>query len=214
MKNFISKNKTAILATIAATGTALGAYYYYSQLQQQQQQGKKNTITKDDKKEVKGSQKKTKDGSESTAESNTPVYPVSSNGDPDFSNKANFTAEEKDRYALALKDKGNQFFRNKKYDDAIKYYNWALELKDDPVFYSNLSACYVSVGDLKKVVEMSTKALELKPDYSKVLLRRASANEGLGNFADAMFDLSVLSLNGDFNDASIEPMLELSLIHI
>ena len=211
MKSFITRNKTAILATVAATGTAIGAYYYYNQLQQQQQRGKKNTINKDEKKDTKDSQKETEGAKKSTAPSNPPIYPVSSNGEPDFSNKANFTAEEKDKYALALKDKGNQFFRNKKYDDAIKYYNWALELKEDPVFYSNLSACYVSVGDLKKVVEMSTKALELKPDYSKVLLRRASANEGLGKFADAMFDLSVLSLNGDFNDASIEPMLERNL---
>lgn len=114
---------------------------------------KKNTINKDEKKDTKDSQKETEGAKKSTAPSNPPIYPVSSNGEPDFSNKANFTAEEKDKYALALKDKGNQFFRNKKYDDAIKYYNWALELKEDPVFYSNLSACYVSVGDLKKLLK-------------------------------------------------------------
>lgn len=79
------------------------------------------------------------------------------------------------------------------------------------MFYSNISACYISTGDLDKVVEYTTKALEIKPDHSKALLRRASANESLGNFTDAMFDLSVLSLNGDFDGTSIEPMLERNL---
>ena len=118
---------------------------------------------------------------------------------------------EKDRIAIALKDKGNELFRNKDFERALTFYNSALELKKDPVFYSNISACYVSLNQLDKVIEMSSKALELKPDYSKALLRRASAYESLERYDDAMFDLSVLSLNNDFSGASIEPMLERNL---
>lgn len=118
------------------------------------------------------------------------------------------SAEEKDKFAMGLKDKGNEFFKNKQFEDALKYYSLAIEVKEDPVFYSNRSACYVSLGQQEKVVEDTTAALKLKPDYSKCLLRRASANESLGKFADAMFDLSAVSLYGDFNGSSIEPLLE------
>lgn len=205
LANFVSRNKTAIIATAAAGVSAAGAYYYYKQLQQQR-------LSSDDasdgeakplKKKKKSKKKKPTSGSPTAS-----AYPVDENGEPKLDDIDQLTDEQKEKYAMGLKDKGNEFFKEKKFDDAIKYYNLALELKKDPVFYSNRSACYVSMGQLEKVVEDTTAALKLKPDYSKCLLRRASANESLGNYADAMFDLSALSLYGDFNGASIEPMLE------
>lgn len=205
LANFVSRNKTAIIATAAAGVSAAGAYYYYKQLQQQR-------LSSDDasdgeakplKKKKKSKKKKPTSGSPTAS-----AYPVDENGEPKLDDIDQLTDEQKEKYAMGLKDKGNEFFKEKKFDDAIKYYNLALELKKDPVFYSNRSACYVSMGQLEKVVEDTTAALKLKSDYSKCLLRRASANESLGNYADAMFDLSALSLYGDFNGASIEPMLE------
>ncbi|KAH3901394.1 protein channel TOM70 SCDLUD_002886 [Saccharomycodes ludwigii] len=64
------------------------------------------------------------------------------------------------------------------------------------------------MGNQEKVVEDTTTALELNPEYSKCRLRRASANEALGKYEDAMLDVSALSLFGDYNNASIESMLE------
>lgn len=205
---FVSRNKTAIIATAAAGTAALGAYYYYRQLQ--------NAVSDEEKKSDSPnassiSKKKKKNKKKKSTGTNQPVYPVDENGEPKLDNVDDLSQEQKEAYATALKDRGNEFFKDKSYDNALKYYNYALIMKKDPVFYSNISACYVSLGQLDKVVENSTKALELKPDYSKALLRRASANESLENYADAMFDLSVLSLNGDFNGASIEPMLERNL---
>lgn len=195
---FVARNKTAIVASVAAGATAVGAYYYYQQLQKQP------ANEKEPESESKSSKKKKKTKKKAPG----PSYPVNEKGEPDLSNLAELSDEQKDKYAMGLKDKGNEFFKNKKYDEAIQYYSWAIEVKEDPVFYSNRSACYVSLGQQEKVVEDTTAALKLKPDYSKCLLRRASANESLGNFADAMFDLSAVSLYGDFNGASIEPLLE------
>ncbi|QLG70327.1 hypothetical protein HG535_0A02650 [Zygotorulaspora mrakii] len=201
--SFVSRNKTAIIATVAAGTAAVGAFYYYRQLQETSGEGEEadnKSVSK------KKKNKKKKNGSASK-----PKYPVKENGEPDLDHIEEATDNEKESYAVALKDKGNEYFKTKDFGNALKYYNHALAFKKDPVFYSNISACYVSLGQLDKVVENSTKALELKPDYGKALLRRASANESLENYADAMFDLSVLSLNGDFNGASIEPMLERNL---
>lgn len=230
---FIAKNKVAILATVSAGTAAVGAYAYYKQLKQREQQqlkGTKNrrrpgeTFTsqnedevslKDDGSITSGSRKRKKNkrkrkNKAKLAESFE--YPLLSNGEPDMAQLRGLPLSQKQGYAVQLKDKGNHFFTSKNFDDAIKYYQHAIELDpNDPVFYSNMSACYISTGDLNKVVEYTTKALEIKPDHSKALLRRASANESLGNFTDAMFDLSVLSLNGDFDGTSIEPMLERNL---
>lgn len=208
ISGFVSRNKTAIITTAAAGTAAVGAYLYYRQLQNASLDGKKSEspdTSSASKKKRKN--KKKKHGSSSSS----PSYPVDEKGMPKLGNVDELSQEQKESWSTALKDKGNEFFKQKDYDNALKYYDLALSLKKDPVFYSNISACYVSLNQLDKVVENSTKALELKPDYSKALLRRASANESLENYPDAMFDLSVLSLNGDFNGASIEPMLERNL---
>ncbi|SCU85599.1 LADA_0D08482g1_1 [Lachancea dasiensis] len=205
---FVARNKTAIVATVAAGATAVGAYYYYHQLQESKSQtDSTGKDAKDTESEAKSSKKKKK-GKKKSQSSTTPSYPVDANGEPDLSNSAEWASEQKDKVAMGLKDKGNEFFKSQKFEEAIKFYTLAIEVKEDPVFYSNRSACYVSLGQQEKVVEDTTAALKLKPDYSKCLLRRASANESLGNFADAMFDLSAVSLYGDFNGASIEPLLE------
>lgn len=206
ISSFVSRNKTAIVATAAAGTAAIGAFYYYRQLQNAVADEDKSDEAQEDSKKKKKNKKKKNNGTASP-----PVYPVDESGEPKLENVNELSQELKETYATALKDRGNEFFKKKDYDNALKYYHYALVVKKDPVFYSNISACYVSLGQLDKVVENSTKALELKPDYSKALLRRASANESLENYADAMFDLSVLSLNGDFNGSSIEPMLERNL---
>lgn len=208
VSSFVTRNKTAILATAAAGGAAIGAYYYYNQLQRAElgsgSSGSKKT-SKSEKKKRAG--KKKKDSSSSSNGSDV-VYPVDANGQPDLSKKDEFTPEQVDKYALALKDKGNEFFKAKDFEKAIEYYTLAISLKEDPVFYSNRSAAYVSINNFEKVVEDTTAALKLKPDYSKCWLRRASAYENLGQFSDAMFDLSAVSLLGEYSGQSVEQLLE------
>lgn len=196
---FIFRNKTAIIATIAGGASALGAYYYYQQLHQTKSSETIGAFEGNSKSKKKKKNKKKK---------SLPGFPTNEKGEPDLSQIDSFTAEQKEKYSTSLKDKGNEYFKRKEFEEAINYYNFALSLKEDPIFYSNRSACYVSLNKLDKVVEDTTSALKLKPDYSKCLLRRASANESLGNYSDAMFDLSAVSLYGEYSSNSIEPMLE------
>nr|AAO32536.1 TOM70 [Naumovozyma castellii] len=201
MRDFISRNKTAIIATVAAGTAAVGAYMYYAQLQQQHEK-KPAKKTKKSKKSVTEEEKKKEE---------PPIYPIDANGEPVLGDVDLLNDKTKEEWAGALKEKGNALFKKKDFENAIKYYTFALSLKEDPVYYSNISACYSSLLNYEKVIEMATKALALRPDYSKVLVRRANAYEKLGNFGDAMFDLSVCSLNTDMSDASIEPILERNL---
>lgn len=230
---FWYRHRTAIVTSVVTVSTAVSAFYVYKHLQAVQDTVEKQDdadtttapVSKSQKKKEKLKKKKQAAAAANAAtaanaaasndsdaiEKESPKYPVLPTGEPDFSAIDALSDSEKDKITLQLKESGNAQFKLKNYDDAIKFYNYALKIKIDPVFYSNISACYVSLNQFDKVIEYCNKALELKPDYSKVLLRRATAYEQQGNFQDAMFDLSVLSLNNDFNGASIEPILERNL---
>ncbi|KAJ3177814.1 hypothetical protein HDU85_005725 [Gaertneriomyces sp. JEL0708] len=59
------------------------------------------------------------------------------------------------------------------------------------VFHGNIGACCMMLEDWKPCVQACDKALKLKPDYIKVLSRRASANEKIGTWSslsDALKD--------------------------
>lgn len=210
------KNKKVVVGVVASVAAGVGAWYcynnYYNVKRIEERKGKKSKKNRKKNHKKKSSDSGNASASATGATATGIALILQDDGTPDLAAmKDGKTSEERQQYATALKDRGNALFKEKKYEDAIRFYNYAIELHEDPVFYSNISACYVSLGDLEKVVESSTKALQLKPDYSKALLRRASAYENMGRYQDAMFDISVLSLNGDFNASAIEPMLERNL---
>lgn len=205
--SFFTRNR-AVLVTLAtvASVSAVGAYYLYSKEgfagETDDSVGKKKSKKK----------KKSKDDGEkkSPASSGAKIYPVNSKGLPDITDEAvsKLSDKEKEEWALALKEDGNTVFKNKDYEPAIAFYSGALKLKEDPVFYSNRSACYAALEQHEKVIEDTTAAIKLKPDYTKCVLRRATTYETLENYTEAMFDLTALTIYGGFSNKSIEQVLE------
>ena len=98
--------------------------------------------------------------------------------------------------ANEAKEEGNSFFRTKDYDNAISMYSRAIVLcpTDDDhketlsVFYGNRAAAYFSVEEYECVVDDCSSALNLKPSYPKVLMRRSQAYEKLNRAEDALAD--------------------------
>lgn len=107
-------------------------------------------------------------------------------------NDGNFVYEKDLTKAVAAKEEGNAFFRNKEYDEALEAYSRAITYcpEDDKenlsTFYGNRSAAYFSLEEWELVVEDCTAAVELKPDYVKVLARRMLANEKLEKYEEAL----------------------------
>lgn len=107
---------------------------------------------------------------------------------------AAFTYEKSLEKALEAKEEGNNYFRNKEYDDALESYSRAITYcpEDDAnkenlaTFYGNRAAAYASLEEYDLVVEDCTAALAIKPDYVKVLARRMLANEKLEKYEDAL----------------------------
>eukprot|EP00362_Geleiidae_sp_MMETSP1317_P000548 CAMPEP_0201282074 /NCGR_PEP_ID=MMETSP1317-20130820/4762_1 /ASSEMBLY_ACC=CAM_ASM_000770 /TAXON_ID=187299 /ORGANISM="Undescribed Undescribed, Strain Undescribed" /LENGTH=64 /DNA_ID=CAMNT_0047593767 /DNA_START=418 /DNA_END=612 /DNA_ORIENTATION=+ len=56
--------------------------------------------------------------------------------------------------AESPKARGNQLFQNKQYAEAISAFTEAIAADpNDPVFYSNRSACYASLKEYDKALE-------------------------------------------------------------
>jgi len=88
--------------------------------------------------------------------------------------------------AEAAKDAGNDFFKVKKYPEALERYTAAICLKgDDATFWSNRSACYLALGDAPNALLDAEVCRRLRPDWTKGCYRLAAARMELGMFEDA-----------------------------
>ncbi|RCK65392.1 Mitochondrial import receptor subunit TOM70 [Candida viswanathii] len=201
--NFFIKNKTAIIVTALTAFSAAGAYYYYTQQQQTSSTGKSDKPSGQDSTSTK---KKSKKSKKSKA---TPEPSASAQDEKSASNVISKLSDaEKEEWAMQLKEDGNNEFKNKEYKRAIEFYSAALDLKHDPIYYSNRSACYAALEDHDNVIKDTTEAIKMKPDYTKCILRRATSYEVLEQYEDAMFDLTALTIYGGFSNKSIEQVLE------
>ncbi|EER31365.1 hypothetical protein CTRG_05095 [Candida tropicalis MYA-3404] len=217
--NFFIKNKTAIIVTALTAFSAAGAYYYYTQ---QQETGSVNRSDKSNSQDSSSTKKKSKKSkkSKSSPEPTTSSqddkstasakYPTDSQGLPALTEDviSKLSDAEKEEWAMQLKEDGNNEFKNKAYKRAIEFYSAALDLKHDPIYYSNRSACYAALEDHENVIKDTTEAIKMKPDYTKCILRRATSYEVLEQYEDAMFDLTALTIYGGFSNKSIEQVLE------
>lgn len=88
--------------------------------------------------------------------------------------------------AEAAKKLGNDAFAAKNYDEAIKHYSDAIkEDPDNPVYYSNRSACHASKKDWKSALEDAALCVANGPSFIKGYYRLATAQTELQMFDDA-----------------------------
>jgi len=94
--------------------------------------------------------------------------------------------EEEIAQAEQWKDKGNNFFKERKYDEAIQCYSEAIKLnKKNAVYYSNRAAALQYLQDYEQVIQDCSIAIELDPQYLKPYMRLGAAYESLGKFDEA-----------------------------
>ncbi|CAH9105772.1 unnamed protein product [Cuscuta epithymum] len=101
--------------------------------------------------------------------------------------------------ALELKEEGNKRFQAKDFVGALQQYENALKLTpkthpDIAVFHSNRAACLLQMKPVnyEAVISECTMALQVQPKFSRALLRRARAYEGIGKHDMAMQDVQML----------------------
>lgn len=88
--------------------------------------------------------------------------------------------------ATEYKNNGNQHFVQKEYDEAIAAYSKAIELNPtEASYYSNRSACFMSMKKYKEALYDAVFARTLKPDWSKACYRMSVARLALEMYEDA-----------------------------
>ena len=96
----------------------------------------------------------------------------------------------KDEEAIAqaeeFKVKGNELFKAKDFNAAIKAYSAGLEKQGDNKFlWSNRSACYLAMGEKEKALKDAEICRRVDPLWTKACYRLGAARLALGMYEDA-----------------------------
>ncbi|GKT32739.1 hypothetical protein ADUPG1_006818, partial [Aduncisulcus paluster] len=107
--------------------------------------------------------------------------------------------------AEQLKTEGNSFFGKGEYDKAVQKYTQALDLDSDNAFlYANRAAALLQLKQYKKAKVDSEKALSLKPNFSKALLRLATAELCLGDPKKSLANISKVVASSPTNASALD----------
>ena len=94
------------------------------------------------------------------------------------------------------KIKGNEEFKKKNFDEALKFYDKAIELDPTEVlYYSNKAACFIEKKEFDKALEMCDKALEVSNEntfkdfskFAKIYARKANVYAKMENYDQAIY---------------------------
>ncbi|KAL3320459.1 Mitochondrial import receptor subunit TOM70 [Cichlidogyrus casuarinus] len=108
--------------------------------------------------------------------------------------------------ALALKDKGNKYFKGSKYEQAIECYNSAIQVcppeavLELSIFYQNRAAAKENLGDIEGAISDCTEALKYAPRYVKALIRRAKLYERTSKTYQGLIDATAVSIFEAFSN--------------
>lgn len=213
---FVAAHKAAVIVgSVVVVGSGAGAYYYYVNSNSEdasKPKGKKGKkLTKHDKKKLKKAREAEAKKSAIIAgynlikdEDQSVEYPDIT----DFTPVKDLPEDDRKQLAHQYKLAGNEYFSKKSFEKALELYSKAIECTNDPIFYSNRAACYTSLQQYDKVIEETTAALELKPDYQKCLLRRAAAYEKVEKYTESLFDYTSALILSDFQDMSLNTAVD------
>lgn len=95
---------------------------------------------------------------------------------------------------MKLKDKGNGQFKNGEHAEAVESYTSALGVcpvcysKERAVLFSNRAAARLHLEENDRAIADCTRAIQLKPDYVRALVRRAELYERTDKLDEALED--------------------------
>eukprot|EP00262_Sarcandra_glabra_P006503 TRINITY_DN18832_c0_g1_i1.p1 TRINITY_DN18832_c0_g1~~TRINITY_DN18832_c0_g1_i1.p1 ORF type:complete len:622 (+),score=117.52 TRINITY_DN18832_c0_g1_i1:180-2045(+) len=85
------------------------------------------------------------------------------------------------------REKGNEYFKQQKYPEAVKHYTEALRRNPkDPKVYSNRAACYTKLGALPEGLKDAEKCIELDPSFSKGYTRKGAIQFFMKEYDNAL----------------------------
>ncbi|XP_011194227.2 mitochondrial import receptor subunit TOM70 [Zeugodacus cucurbitae] len=110
--------------------------------------------------------------------------------------------------ATMYKNEGNVCYRNGKYDEAISFYDKAIDKcpienrADLAIFYQNRAASYEMLKKWNRVKEDCARSLEFNPQYAKAYYRRAKAHEATNDLMECLDDVTATCILEMFQNNS------------
>jgi len=102
---------------------------------------------------------------------------------------------EKEKKAEKLRRKGNKFFKEEKYDAALRNYQQALDLTPWGIpLLGNIAQVHLILGTYDRTHDFCERILFFDAENVKALWRKSRAYLECGNFAEAVADLSLASM--------------------
>ncbi|KAK9077012.1 hypothetical protein SSX86_005347 [Deinandra increscens subsp. villosa] len=101
---------------------------------------------------------------------------------------SSFMEDDSSVDASSEKELGNEFFKQRKYKEAVECYSRSLALSPTAVAYANRAMAYLKLKRFQEAEEDCTEALNLDDRYIKAYSRRSTARKELGKLKDAKED--------------------------
>lgn len=86
------------------------------------------------------------------------------------------------------KELGNEYFKNKKFNEAIDCYSRSIALSPTAVAYANRAMAYLKIKRFQEAENDCTEALNLDDRYIKAYSRRSTARKELGKLKESLED--------------------------
>ena len=90
--------------------------------------------------------------------------------------------------ATSEKEQGNEYFKQKKFAEAVECYSRSIALLPTAVAFANRAMAYLKLRRFEEAENDCTEALNLDDRYVKAYSRRITARKGLGKLKEAMDD--------------------------
>lgn len=101
---------------------------------------------------------------------------------------SSFMNEESFPNASSEKELGNEYFKQKKFKEAIECYSRSIAFSPTAVAYANRAMAYLKIRRFQEAEDDCTEALNLDDRYIKAYSRRATARKELGKYKECFED--------------------------
>ncbi|KAK9292924.1 hypothetical protein L1049_020905 [Liquidambar formosana] len=119
---------------------------------------------------------------------NAGQYDYSRNYDAISRISSSFMNEESTPDAASEKELGNEYFKQKKFKEAIDCYSRSIALSPTAVAYANRAMAYIKIRRFQDAEDDCSEALNLDDRYIKAYSRRAMARKELGKLKESIED--------------------------
>ncbi|KAB2006000.1 hypothetical protein ES319_D11G310200v1 [Gossypium barbadense] len=124
----------------------------------------------------------------SSSTTSSEQYDYLKNYDKRSNLSTSFVTEENMPDAASEKELGNEYFKQKKFKEAIDCYSRSIALSPTAVAYANRAMAYLKIRKFQEAEDDCSEALNLDDRYIKAYSRRATARKELGKLKESIED--------------------------